>query len=62
VVSAAGTRNTTVRLEPLPLTAPAAVVTGDPLPEGGVMVTVTLEAEIVPDGNPVPTTLTDVPG
>jgi hypothetical protein len=40
----------------------ACTVTGPPLPGGGVIVTVTLAAGIVPAGNPVPFTVTAMPG
>jgi hypothetical protein len=56
VVNDAGIRKPTARLAPVVFVMNAAgIVTGDPLPGGGVIVTWTLDAVIVPV-NPVPAT------
>jgi hypothetical protein len=61
-VSEDGIKNTTVRFEPAPDTTPAVTVTGDPLPEGGVIVTLTLAGLMVPAGKPVPLSDIGLPG
>lgn len=57
-----GISNCTVRLDPVPVTLAAGTSTADPSPAGGVMVTVTLLAVMVPEGKPVPLIATYVPG
>jgi hypothetical protein len=60
-VSDAGTTNVTRRIDPnMVTTFWDFTVTGEPFPEGGVIVTETHVGQIVPLGNPLPVTLTVV--
>jgi hypothetical protein len=61
-ISEFGMVKATMRAGPDGMIDVGVTVTGPPLPAGGVIVTVTLAAVIVPAGKPVPFTVTPFPG